>query len=84
MHGLSCPVACEIFLDQGLNPFPELAGRFLTTEPPGKLLSFTFFFLVILKKKKTGNSLAVQRLGLHTFTAEGWGSHKQCSTAKNK
>ena len=54
MHGLSCPVACEIFLDQGLNPFPELAGRFLTTEPPGKLLSFTFFFLVILKKKKQG------------------------------
>ena len=21
-HGFSCPVACGIFLDQGLNPFP--------------------------------------------------------------
>ena len=25
-HGLSCPKACSIFLDQGLNPFP-LIGR---------------------------------------------------------
>ena len=36
-HRLSCPAACEIFPDQGLNPWsPTLAGRFLTTGPPGK------------------------------------------------
>lgn len=29
-HRLSCPLACGIFLEQGLNPCP-LAGRFLTT-----------------------------------------------------
>ena len=35
-HGLSCPKACGIFLDQGLNPFPVLAGRLSTTGPPDK------------------------------------------------
>ena len=35
-HGLSCPTACGIFPDQGLNLHPPaLAGGFLTTEPPG-------------------------------------------------
>ena len=33
----SCSVACESFLDQGSDPCPELAGRFLsTTGSPGK------------------------------------------------
>ena len=37
VHGLSCSVACGIFLDQGLNlSLLHLAGSFLTTEPPGK------------------------------------------------
>ena len=36
-HGLSCPAACGIFPDQGSNTVsPALAGRFLTTAPPGK------------------------------------------------
>ena len=36
-HGLSCPVACGILPDQGLKTgFPSLAGRFLTTGPPGE------------------------------------------------
>ena len=36
-HGLSCPVACGVFLDQGSNPHPPaLAGRFLTPGPPRK------------------------------------------------
>ena len=36
-HGLSCSTACGLFPDQGSNPvFPALAGRFLTTAPPGK------------------------------------------------
>ena len=34
-HKLSCSTACGILLDQGLNPV-SLAGRFFTTEPPGK------------------------------------------------
>ena len=36
-HGLSCSMACEIFLGQGLNLcFLHLAGEFFTSEPPGK------------------------------------------------
>ena len=35
-HGLSCSTACGIFPD-GIEPLsPALAGRFLTTAPPGK------------------------------------------------
>ena len=41
-HGLSCSAACGIFLDQGLNLSPALAGRFLTTAPPGKYHSILF------------------------------------------
>ena len=38
-HRLSCSVACGIFPDPGIKPVspPVLAGRFFTTEPPGKL-----------------------------------------------
>ena len=39
-HGLSCSMACRIFLDQGSNPSPALADRFLITGPPGTPLSF--------------------------------------------
>ena len=36
-HGLSCSMACEIFLDQGSNPVSSaLASRLFTFEPPGK------------------------------------------------
>ena len=35
-HGLSCSMACGIFLVQGLKLSPALAGGFFTTEPPGK------------------------------------------------
>ena len=37
-HGLSCSLACGILLDQGSNSclLHRLAGRFFTTEPPGK------------------------------------------------
>ena len=36
-HRLSSSKACRIFPDQGSNPVsPALAGRFLTTRPPGK------------------------------------------------
>ena len=43
VHGLSCPEACGIFLDQGLNQL----GEFLTTRPPGKPpnVYFTVIFL---------------------------------------
>ena len=40
-RGLSCFETCGIFPDQGLNP--ALAGRFFTTEPPGKSLAVTIF-----------------------------------------
>ena len=38
-HGLSCSEACGIFPGPGIEPVtPALAGRFFTTEPPGKPL----------------------------------------------
>ena len=46
VHGFSCPLACGIFLDQGLNPCivhhvsPALSCEFLTTGPPGKSQEF--------------------------------------------
>ena len=44
VHGLSCLVAREIFPDQGIELVsPALAGRFLTTEPPGKPLHNTYY-----------------------------------------
>ena len=39
VHGLSCPMSCEIFPDQRLKiepVSPALAGGFLSTGPPGK------------------------------------------------
>ena len=41
-HRFSCSMAHGIFLDQGLNIalFLALAGRFLTTRPPGKPQGF--------------------------------------------
>ena len=50
--GLSCSVACGIFLGQGSNLCPPaLVGGFLTTAPPGKsqtrfLHSLQFCYLV--------------------------------------
>ena len=45
VHGLSCPMACGIFPDQGLNPCPlQWEYRVLTTEPPRTPLVFFFFF----------------------------------------
>jgi len=38
-YGLSCPMACGIFLDQGSSWCPTLQGGFLTTAPPGNPLS---------------------------------------------
>ena len=36
-HGLNCSVACGTFPESGIGPVsPVLAGRFFTTEPPGK------------------------------------------------
>ena len=47
----------------GIEPVsPALAGGFLTTAPP-----------LLLETHNLGNSLAVQWLGLHAFTAEGPG-----------
>jgi len=36
--GLSCSVACGIFLDQGLNLSPALQGEFLALDLQGSLL----------------------------------------------
>ena len=39
-HGLSCPAACRIFLDQGSNPCPLHWQAILNTGPPGKSRTF--------------------------------------------
>ena len=46
-YRLSCPMACGLFPDPGIEPvFPALAGGFLTTEPPGKALAiFPILFM---------------------------------------
>ena len=44
-HGLSCPTAQGIFLDQGLNPCPPaMAGGFLNTGPLGRSSFLEFIF----------------------------------------
>ena len=49
VHGLSCPTACEIFLDQGPNfVYPALAGGFSITGSPGKSLLLPLIFLPLL------------------------------------
>ena len=42
MHGLSCPAACGIFLDQGLNLHILHWQTVFITEPPGKPPRFFF------------------------------------------
>ena len=41
-HKFSCSLACGIFLDQGSNLSPPLAGTFFTAEPPGKPCAILF------------------------------------------
>ena len=55
-HRLSCPKACGIFPDQGLNPRLVLAGAFFTTEPRGHEVAFS------LKVLETRNSSAFRSL----------------------
>ena len=56
MPGVSCPVACGIFPDQGLNLCPlYLAGRFLTTGWPEKTPSKVFCGLLLVTKMLTWN-----------------------------
>ena len=49
VHGLSCSMACGIFLDQGLHPcFLHWQADLFTTEPPGKPENFVFEWRRIL------------------------------------
>ena len=57
-HGLSCPLAREILPDQRLNLGPlQLAGGFLTPEPPGKSQSVCCY----------GTGVCVQNTVIHTI-----------------
>ena len=54
----------------GLQPMsPALAGRFLTTVPPGKLWHNSLKSSLAIYSKFQGTSLAVQWLSLHSSTA---------------
>ena len=69
VHGLNCPVACEIFSDQGLNPHPsslELAGGFLTTGPPGKPFStYIYTCMLLLSHFSRVRLLATPQMAAH-------------------
>ena len=67
-HRLSCPVACGILIPgPGIEPMsPALAGRFLTTGPPGKSLQPHCYTIgdfdrgiLLLSKLKTDSSKQV-------------------------
>ena len=45
--GFSWSEACGIFLDQGLNLSPALAGWFFTSQPPGKIFLYYFSYFRI-------------------------------------
>ena len=52
VHRLSCSAACGILLGQGLNScLHRLAGRFFTTEPPGKPFSKYFIIFDVMVNK---------------------------------
>ena len=53
VHRLSCSETFGIFLDQGLNLCPALAGRFFSSEPSGKpstLILSTLLFHIVTQK----------------------------------
>ena len=66
VHGLSCPTASGIFLDQGLHLCPQqLAGGFLTTGPPGKP-----HLLLILEKKIKGTHFSRKYIPSGLFSSD--------------
>ena len=56
VHGLSCPTARGIFLDQVEPESPAFAGWFLSTVPPGKYDSMHFKYVKIYSWVKKGGS----------------------------
>ena len=68
----SCSMVCAILLDQGSNPcFPALAGRFLSTVPPGKSQKLPFkYYLFVEETKASSNSYRIcpyTGFGLHRW-----------------
>ena len=62
-HGLHCPLACGIFLDQGLNPCPlHLAGRFFTIKPPEKSPSVCILTKTIHSPFRVSKSIKMKLL----------------------
>ena len=49
VHGLSCSTACVILIPPpGIKPMSSAwQGRFLTTEPPGKIPNVFFTYIVV-------------------------------------
>ena len=47
VRGLSCPVACRIFLDQVSNPCVLHWKADSSTEPPGKSTSYLYLYLCL-------------------------------------
>ena len=67
VHRLSCSMACGVFLDQGLNVSPALAGRFLSTAPSGKsrrgfLICADVFWSKIVRESKFTLKLSLSRI----------------------
>ena len=59
----SLPLACEIFLDQGLNPWPlHLAGRYFTIKPPEKSSGVCILTKTIHSPFRVSNSIKMKLL----------------------
>ena len=63
-HGLSCSVACGVFLDQGLNLSPALAGRFFTTEHQGNP---RLLYVLLVLGSLSAPQIFSHSVGLFTF-----------------
>ena len=74
--GLPCPFP-EDFPDPGIEPTsPELAGRFFTTEPPGKstwLVNFTVYSVLVMARGTTVSKMKSQWWPSWTLQSSRWG-----------
>ena len=82
-HGLGCSVTCGIFLDQTrIEPMlPALAGRFFTTESPGKPLDKVFLMFIWKQKGPTNKTFC---LPVTKDNVGIWCKNKECSMKREK
>ena len=82
-HGLSCSVACGIFLDQGLNPCPlhlwQILNHCTTKEAPDQLIFFFLKYIIYLFIYLWLCWVFVSVQGLSPVVASGGHSSSRCA-----